>query len=79
MHLKVNTAGNSDGIMQMWVNGTLMIDLDNRPWVGTADAGAEFYNGRFDHWYGGGDMSWVCPQDQFILTDKIILSTSKIT
>src|SRR5690606_23392258 len=71
-HVKLNTAGRSDGEFRMWVNGALDAERTGLNWVGSYDAygiNAVFFE---NYWNSGS------PKAQERYFDNIVVSTERI-
>jgi hypothetical protein len=71
-HIRLNQPGRSDGVFEMWINGTRQPGRDGLNWVGSFDSygvNAVFLE---NYWNGG------APQDQQRYLDNFVVSTTRI-
>ena len=78
MNTNPSDSGNRDGVMQMWHDGVLVLDLSNRRWRGVNDTGNQWQAGEFTTWTGGNSQPFANAQDQSLFFDHFIWSTSPI-
>jgi hypothetical protein len=76
--IKMNTVGKSDGILQAWVDGVLVLDNQNFVWRDSRDPDLKISGLYVTFGYGGGDDTWDAPEDQFNYYDNWIVSTQPI-
>jgi hypothetical protein len=62
-HVRLNTPGQSDGLVQVWLNGTLVLEQDGLTFRTTPSLQIEGL--FFSSFFGGGDASWATPRDQY--------------
>ena len=62
--VKLNTPGQADGELRLWVNDTLVIE-QNQVVFRTVDA-LQIDGIFFSTFFGGGDPSWATPEDTYI-------------
>jgi len=69
--IKMNTGNNSDGILQVWVNGQLV--LDNKKVAFSKNLTKQVYVDvfYFSTFFGGGDTSWAPGNDCYISFNNI--------
>jgi len=76
-HIKMNTPGEYNGIIEGWLNGVLAIRETNIRFRDTASLGIDaFY---FSTFFGGQGPEWAPTRDEYILFDNFIISTKSIT
>ncbi len=71
-HIKKD-AGSGDGMLQMYVNGKLKIDLENLSWAGAPCSPGYFLNGYLMGWSNSGFN-----QDTSVYIDDVVFSTTPI-
>ena len=54
MHVKVNTPGVSDGIIQVWIDGVLYVNYSTVPFRDVGDTAGFRYMQHTGEWGGGG-------------------------
>lgn len=74
--VKMNTPGQSDGIMQSWIDGKPAVDKRIKYRMNNSFSIDKFI---FSTFFGGGDSSWAPPSTQYIYWDDITISTKPIT
>lgn len=75
--VKMNTPGQSNGIIQSWVDGVKSVDKQTIVYRrSNAFAIDKFI---FSTFFGGGDSSWAPTKDEYIYWDDFVLSTSPIS
>lgn len=76
--LVMNTPGESDGLLEAWVDGELVVQRLDMAWRG---AGANFGIDRlyFSTFFGGGDSSWAPATAQVIDFDDLVAADGAIT
>lgn len=73
LHVKMNTGGNSNGILQIWVDDILRINASNGYFRKSSDSyGISSF--QMTPVYGGGGTS--VPNDQYIWFDDVIIQTT---
>ncbi|MCK5824878.1 MAG: hypothetical protein KAG96_05665 [Ichthyobacteriaceae bacterium] len=76
--IKINTVdsfGNGNGVLQVWVNGVQVVNRDNiRFKIGNTGKIDSFY---FSTFHGGSSASWAPDNTSYISFDNIIVSTEK--
>jgi hypothetical protein len=72
VHMKLNDAGKSNGLNELWINGTLEAQSTNINWVGSYDAFG--INALFieNFWNAGSPVA----QERYI--DNLVVSTQRI-
>jgi len=73
--MKVNSGTNKDGEVQVWFNGTGVLNLDSLQFVTNGDMVDAFY---FSTFHGGNDTSWSPQNDCYIWFDDIVVTTDRI-
>lgn len=75
--IAMNSPGRHDGIIQSWLNGQQVLDVQN---IRFRDVGSFAIDAlRFETFFGGGDASWAPSRDVSVFFDDIIISTDAIT
>ena len=74
----MGTKGQSNGVMQGWIDGRLMLNRTNVKWR-TATADYSIDTLYFSTFFGGSDASWAPKSAQRIDFDDLIVSTAPIT
>jgi hypothetical protein len=83
--MRLNTVNQNDGIMQVWINGKLVLDEDTHKWiannVGFDNSGQKIDGIFMTSFYGGSssDPLNYASQTQYHYYDNFIVSTSPIT
>jgi|GEM_PF-944528 len=72
VHIKLNDAGQSNGVFEYWINNTLQASSTNLNWLGNYDAYG-INTVLFENFWNDG-----APQDQNRYFDNIVISTEKI-
>jgi hypothetical protein len=62
-HVRLNTPGQADGLIQVWLNGVLVLDQTGLTYRTTPSLQIEGV--YFSTFFGGGDSSWATPRDQY--------------
>jgi hypothetical protein len=62
-HVRLNTPGQSDGLVQVWLNGTRVLDQTGLLFRTTSTLRIDGL--FFSTFFGGGDASWATPTDQY--------------
>jgi hypothetical protein len=76
--IKVNTIGTPDGKLQVWIDNTLVLDLDDvlyRTVENDAGRVGGFY---FSTFHGGSDISWAPSLDSYARFDAIVLALQRV-
>ena len=83
--MRLNTVNQNDGIMQVWINGKLVLDEDTHKWIAN-NVGFDNSRQRIDgifmtSFYGGSasDPLNYAAQTQYHYYDNFIVSSSPIT
>ncbi|WP_218781692.1 hypothetical protein, partial [Paenibacillus sp. MY03] len=72
VHIKLNDAGQANGVFEYWINNTLQASKTDMNWMGNYDAyGINAV--LFEHYWNSGSL-----QDQNRYFDNIVISTEKI-
>jgi hypothetical protein len=71
--LVMNTPGKNDGIMQAWVDGALVLDIQDFLFR-ESDATFAIDGLYFSTFFGGGDQSWAPQSDQVADFDDLIVA-----
>lgn len=62
--IELNTPGNSNGRLRAWVDGQLLVNLDN---VNFRSSAALLIDGiYFDVFFGGNDDTWAAPKNTYV-------------
>lgn len=78
-HGIVNTPGESNGVMKVWIDDTLAMDYNNVKWLGSDDAGKGFYELSITPVYGGGNTSGPTKtKDEYLWIDQTIVQSYPI-
>jgi hypothetical protein len=77
--VKMNTVGRSDGVLQAWVDGQLVLDLQNFVWRDGRNPDLKISGIYMTFGYGGGNDTWDSPEDQFNYYDNWTVSTKPIS
>ncbi|GAB5520586.1 MAG: hypothetical protein RhofKO_28370 [Rhodothermales bacterium] len=73
----LNTPGQSDGRMQAWIDGQLVLNQADLRYRDTFDLGIDgFY---FSTFFGGSSRDWASPKTQHIFFDDFIVAAEPIT
>ena len=72
-YVKLNTIGNSDGILRGWVDGYLAMEDENITFRTSSDLKVEEF--WINIYYGGG---WQAPNNMHLYIDNLVLSTHRI-
>jgi len=75
IHIKLNTGTSSNGILEVWVNGTKTINRTNVQYLQGTCAGIKLQDIKFDPVLGGG-FGQTKPADDYILYDAVKISTA---
>jgi hypothetical protein len=77
-HLVMNTLGESDGVLEAWVDGTLVVQRLDMVWRGPGATYAidALY---FSTFFGGGDSSWAPATAQVIDFDDLVVADGAIS
>lgn len=70
--VKVNTAANHDGEVEVWLNGQSAIQVNGLQFVNNGDKVDNFY---FSTFHGGSDATWAPKNDCAIWFDDVVVST----
>jgi hypothetical protein len=76
-HLRMNTAGQTDGVLETWFDGTPALartDMLYRPSGGTFQIDALY----FSTFFGGSDTTWAPTADQTADFDDFVISTGRV-
>jgi hypothetical protein len=71
--VKVNSTGNADGEVQVWLNGTEALLKTGIRFVTNSDKADNLY---FSTFFGGSGPEWAPGKDCFVWFDDIVISTS---
>ena len=72
----LNQPGTADGILRVWVDGTLVLERRDIPYRTQASIGIEGL--MFNTFFGGHDATWASPRDQKIQIGNItFLATTR--
>ena len=76
-HIKMNTPGEFDGVLEGWLNGELALKEEKLRFRNTSQFGIDsFY---FSTFFGGSGYRWAPTKDEYILFDNFVISTQPIT
>jgi hypothetical protein len=75
-HVRLNTPGQADGQVQVWLNGALVFEQTGLTFRSTS--GLRIEGLFFSTFFGGGDASWASPRDQYADFAGFELSTQKL-
>lgn len=75
-HIVMNTPGQSNGVLQGWIDGRLAVDINNFRFTETNALGIDIFD--FSTFFGGGDSSYAAEKDEYIYFDDFIVSTTPI-
>ena len=67
----LNDPGKTNGRVQVWSNGKLVIDFNKVMW---RDRKFGFVGIDFETFFGGSDRSWSTPTDQYVYFKGMSLS-----
>ena len=70
--VQMNTPGKADGVIQTWINGVEVSNLENMTLSESGDYGVNQL--FFDIWHGGSDLSYAPDQDSIVIIDNIQVS-----
>lgn len=62
-HVRLNTPGQADGQLRVWLNGALVFEQGGLTYRSTPSVQVEGV--FFSTFFGGGDASWSTPRDQY--------------
>lgn len=74
----MNTIGRANGVMQGWLNGELALDVSDIEYrrAGGESTGVDTL--LFSTFYGGGNLDFAPPSDQFLYFDNFVVDTAPI-
>ncbi len=75
--IKLNTPGESNGLIQGWMNGQLVFERYNMRFRDTDDLQIDKLS--FSTFFGGSDSSWAASRDEHIDFDDFVVSQFPIT
>lgn len=79
LYNKLNTPGQSDGIMRAWLNGVLALDITDNEDYRQADEGDIGLNCIYlSTFFGGSDENYEPTKDQYAYFDDFIISKTRI-
>ena len=73
IHVRMNTPGQHDGIVQCWLNGSSVLNVDTLRFRDTSAFGIDQF--FFSTFFGGGDSSWAPTRDEYITFDDFQVGT----
>ena len=76
-HLRMNTPGVADGVLQAWVDGELVLDLDDFLYR-TAEYDYEIDAMYFSTFFGGSTPDWGPTADETVDFDDFVLCEQPI-
>jgi hypothetical protein len=76
LRAKMNTAGQNDGIYQLWINDVLVTNQSNVLYRRAGQSALNFIAFRFDPVYGGGPEA--IPSEQYLYVDGVRVQTTPI-
>ena len=68
---------NANGILRVWHNNNLMIDVNDIQWLNDRNRNLKFSRSQIQLWYGGNDMKWAAHENQQWLIDNIAIRRGK--
>jgi len=74
--IKMNTPGQSDGVMQAWIDGQLYLDDSARQWRKVESFAIDAL--YFSTFFGGSTQDWASPMQQSVDFDDLIVSSVPI-
>ena len=74
-HIKLNTAGSYNGVMEMWQDGNLVYQHTDVMWKESGSTAPGFTHVMFG---GNSDNPWANPGEQWYAMDDIVISTTDI-
>jgi hypothetical protein len=70
--MRLNTAGNSDGLLEMWINGQIQAQSSGLNFLGSySDFGINAI--FFENYWNAGS---IAPQDRYF--DNLVVSTARV-
>jgi hypothetical protein len=75
-HVRLNTPGLADGLIQVWLNGALVFEQTGLTYRTTPSVQIEGL--FFSTFFGGGDSSWATPRDQYADLAGFVLAKQRI-
>lgn len=75
-HVKMNTPGEEDGILQAWVDGINVFKTDSI--LFRKDEKLQIDQLFYSVFLGGGDLSWTSSKDEYICFDDFRVSTQRM-
>lgn len=69
--VELNTLGQADGTLKMWIDGTLILNYSNMVWISTGNTHG-FYEYRWNPTWGG--IGGAKTRDDFVLIDHAYIS-----
>lgn len=80
LHVKINTPyTSSNGEYHFWLNGQLIQSVTDRQWRNGVDSTMQWDLITLVFYEGGNTGCWVCPQNQSLYLDNLIISENRIT
>ncbi len=73
----MNSAGQSDGILQVWLDDLLVFSDTNMTWRTTGDFGADVF--LYSAFYGGGSVDWAPETTNYVRFADISVATTDDT
>ena len=74
-HIKLNTAGSYNGVMEVWQDGNLVYQHTDVMWKESGSTAPGFTHVMFG---GNSDNPWANPGEQWYAVDDIVISTTDI-
>lgn len=71
--IKLNTVGVSDGTIESWLDGVLVLNAAGLRFRDVSRLGIDVF--YFSTFYGGSDETWAPPSDQSVEFDGLVIST----
>jgi hypothetical protein len=71
-HIVMNTPGQSDGVLECWVDGQSAYSHESRQWRKTDAFAVEHL--FFSTFFGGGSQVWASPKEQWVDFDDLQIS-----
>ena len=75
LHIKLNTAGSYNGVMEMWQDGSRVYQHTDAMWKESGSTAPGFTHVMFG---GNSDNPWANPGEQWYAMDDIVISTTDI-
>jgi hypothetical protein len=76
--VKLNEAGKKDGVLQVWINNTLVPDRANVLYCTVNNADTRIGRLAFESFLGGSTSDWAAPQDESMDIAALVIATHHI-